>query len=75
MTEVVNRFIPIVKRYSRKLGYEEACSDLVVWIIKAIHRYRPNTTWGRDELNRYFSHKSVTEANSKKIFIGRGLLK
>jgi len=58
MTEVVNRFIPIIKKYSRQLGYEEASSDLVFWIIKAVHRYRPNTTWGRDELNRYFSNKS-----------------
>jgi hypothetical protein len=58
MTQVVKRFIPIVKKYSRQLGYEEACSDLVTWIIEAVYRYRPNTTWGRDELNRYFSRKS-----------------
>jgi len=58
MTQVVKRFIPIVKKYSRQLGYEEACSDLMTWIIEAVYRYQPNTTWGRDELNRYFSRKS-----------------
>ncbi|MQL52515.1 helix-turn-helix domain-containing protein [Desulfofundulus thermobenzoicus] len=55
MTQVVQRFIPIVKKYGRRLGYEDACSDLVTWIVEAVYRYRPNTTWGRDELNRYFS--------------------
>ncbi|ADL08937.1 hypothetical protein Toce_2225 [Thermosediminibacter oceani DSM 16646] len=29
MTYVVKHFIPIVKKYSRQLDYEEACSDLV----------------------------------------------
>lgn len=58
MTQVVKRFIPIVKKYSRQLGYEEACSDLMTWIIEAVYGYRPKTTWGRDELNRYFSCKS-----------------
>ncbi|MCL6476785.1 MAG: helix-turn-helix domain-containing protein [Peptococcaceae bacterium] len=57
MARVVERFVPIVRKYGRKLGYEEACSDLVTWIIEAVHRYRPNTTWGRDELNHYFSRE------------------
>jgi DNA-directed RNA polymerase specialized sigma subunit len=43
MTQVVKRFIPIVKKYSRQLGYKEACSDLVIWILEAVHRYQPNT--------------------------------
>ncbi|MBE3587437.1 MAG: helix-turn-helix domain-containing protein [Thermoanaerobacteraceae bacterium] len=46
ITQVVKRFIPIVKKYSRQLGYEEACADLVTWIVEAVHRYRPHTTWG-----------------------------
>ncbi len=58
MTQVVHRFIPIVKKYSRQLGYDDAYSDLVTWIVEAVYRYQPNTTWGRDELNRYFSRKS-----------------
>lgn len=58
MTQVINRFIPIVKKHSRQLGYEEAYSDLVTWIIEAVYRYQPNTMWGSDELDRYFSRKS-----------------
>lgn len=57
MSQVVQRFTPVVKKYSRRLGYNEACSDLVVWVIEAVHRYQPNTTWGKDELRRYFSNK------------------
>jgi len=59
MAQVVRRLIPLVKKYSRQLGYDEACSDLVTWIIEAVHRYRPNTTWGRDELTRYFTRKDI----------------
>ncbi|OPX93569.1 MAG: hypothetical protein A4E53_00212 [Pelotomaculum sp. PtaB.Bin104] len=55
--EVVHRFIPLVKKYSRRVGYDEACSNLVVWIMKAVHRYEPRTTWGRDELQQYFVSK------------------
>lgn len=55
--EVVHRFIPLVKKYSRRMGYDEACSDLVVWIVSAVHRYEPRTTWGRDELQQYFVSK------------------
>lgn len=61
MNQVVQRFTPVVKKYSRRLGYNEACSDLVLWIVSAIHRYRPNTTWGRDELERYFTRKDVDQ--------------
>lgn len=59
MAQVVHRLVPLVKKYSRQLGYDEACSDLVTWIIEAVHRYRPNTTWGRDELTRYFTRKGA----------------
>ncbi|TDA67859.1 MAG: helix-turn-helix domain-containing protein [Clostridia bacterium] len=55
--EVVQRFIPLVRKYSRRMGYDEACSDLVVWIVSAVHRYEPRTTWGRDELQKYFASK------------------
>ncbi|HBT48191.1 helix-turn-helix domain-containing protein [Moorellaceae bacterium AZ2] len=57
LAELVQRFNPVIKKYSRRLGYEEAGSDLVAWIVDAVHRYKPNTTWGRDELERYLSEK------------------
>lgn len=39
--QLVHRFIPIIKKYSREMGYEEASADLVAWTVKAIHKYRP----------------------------------
>lgn len=59
MAQIVRRFTPLVRKYSRRLSYEEACPDLEVWIIEAVHRYRPNTTWGRDELTRYFTRQGA----------------
>lgn len=67
MAQVVKRFIPIVKKYSRQLRYEEACSDLVTWIVEAVHRYQPKTTWGKDELNRYLSRKGGDRAKEFRV--------
>ena len=57
MNELVQRFIPIIKKYSRQIGYDEACSDLILWMIGAVYRYHPNTTWGKDELKQYLTRK------------------
>ncbi|MGS0763624.1 helix-turn-helix domain-containing protein [Syntrophomonas curvata] len=37
--QVVDRFAPLVRKHSHWLGYDEATSDLTIWIIEAIHRY------------------------------------
>lgn len=39
--QLVHRFIPLIKKYSCEMGYEEASADLVAWTVKAIHKYRP----------------------------------
>lgn len=59
--QVARRFLPVVRKYSRGMGYEDADADLVVWIVNAIHRYQPKTTWGRDEMEIYLSFKRGTE--------------
>lgn len=61
--QVVDRFKAIVKKYTRRLGDEDAGADLTEWILNAIKNYRPNTTWGRDELTRY-----IRNNGSKKFF-------
>jgi len=55
--QIVQRLTPLVKKYSRRLGYPDAYPDLVIWILAAVKRYKPKTTWGKDELERYFSGK------------------
>jgi DNA-directed RNA polymerase specialized sigma subunit len=57
LIEIIHRLIPLVKKYCRRLGYAEACSDLITWIVSAVHRYTPNAKWGRDELEQYFCAK------------------
>jgi len=44
ISEIVTRFIPIIRKYSRQLGYEEAYSDLVEWMVRSINRYQATTT-------------------------------
>jgi DNA-directed RNA polymerase specialized sigma subunit len=53
LIEIIHRLIPLVKKYCRRLGYAEACSDLITWIVSAVHRYTPNTK----ELEQYFCAK------------------
>ncbi|MHB1125724.1 MAG: helix-turn-helix domain-containing protein [Bacillota bacterium] len=53
LNQVVQRFIPLIKKYSSQLSYGEAYSDLVAWVISAVHRYRPSISWGSDELDEY----------------------
>jgi len=55
--QVVERFLPIVKKYSRDLDHDEAYSDLIAWIIVAVSRYKPKTNWGKDELRFYLYNK------------------
>ncbi|MEW6425632.1 MAG: helix-turn-helix domain-containing protein [Bacillota bacterium] len=57
LIQVVQRLTPLIKKYSRRLGYHDAYPDLVFWILAAVKRYKPKTTWGKDELERYFSGK------------------
>ncbi|WP_051534139.1 helix-turn-helix domain-containing protein [Desulfitibacter alkalitolerans] len=40
VVHLVHWFIPLVKKYSRRMGYEEAYADLIVWMVNAVHKYR-----------------------------------
>lgn len=35
---LINQFNPIIKKYSRKLGYDRADTDLIIWLIKTINK-------------------------------------
>jgi len=41
VVHLVHRFIPLVKKYSRRMGYEEAYADLIAWMVNAVHKYKP----------------------------------
>lgn len=41
VVQLVHRFIPIIKKYSREMAYEEAYADLVAWTVNAIYKYKP----------------------------------
>ncbi|BBB92662.1 MAG TPA: helix-turn-helix domain-containing protein [Methylomusa anaerophila] len=59
--QLVFRLSPLVRKYSRQLGYDEACSDLVTWIVEAIHRYQPSTMGKKGKLERGFSTNPAEE--------------
>lgn len=40
VAELIHRFIPIVKKYSRWMDYEEAYADLIAWIVSTVHKYK-----------------------------------
>jgi len=33
MIQIVHRFTPLIRKYSSQLGYDEAYSDLIIWIV------------------------------------------
>ncbi|HUW64815.1 MAG TPA: helix-turn-helix domain-containing protein [Spirochaetia bacterium] len=41
LAQIVHHLDPAVRKYGRHLGYPGSCSDLVLWILQAVHRYRP----------------------------------
>ncbi|AYO29363.1 hypothetical protein D2962_00975 [Biomaibacter acetigenes] len=53
--QVIERFKPIVKKYARRFGSEDVCSEIVEWIINATMRYKEKSTWGREELEKFLS--------------------
>lgn len=40
---IIERFYPLVVKYSKMLDYDDASQDLIVWIIKAIKDYGKTT--------------------------------
>ena len=50
LLQLISRFMPLIKKYSHGIPDDEA--KLILRMTEAVKRYRPNTTWGRDELTR-----------------------
>jgi DNA-directed RNA polymerase specialized sigma subunit len=66
LSQLVHRFIPIIKKYSHQLGYDEAYADLVIWVIEAVYRYHPNTT--RDRVSFItFSNTDLLSSRFSKL--------
>ncbi len=46
---LINRLHPLIKKYSYKLGYDEAGSDLTLWVIETVSMHKPNVIWESNE--------------------------
>ncbi|WP_206915465.1 helix-turn-helix domain-containing protein [Alicyclobacillus suci] len=55
LRQLVQRFMPLIKKYGHHNPDDEAA--LILWIADAIQRYKPNTSWGKDELEQFKSKK------------------
>jgi len=49
--QIVHQFIPAVKKHGRRMGYEEAYADLIIWIVNAIQQYEPINNYDKNEFN------------------------
>jgi len=63
--QVINRLLPLIKKHSFKLQYDDASSDLIIWILQAIHRCGPNAIWETNDLDHYLALQ-LNEENGKK---------
>lgn len=62
MMAVIRWFIPAIKHHHgwlSRMGYYEAGSDLVAWVISAVHRYQPRATWETDKTDLTVSWRAV----------------
>lgn len=48
---LIQRLMPLVKKHGHRNPDDEA--DLVLWLIGAVLRYKPNTAWDEQELEWY----------------------
>jgi len=44
----INKFNPIIKKYSRKLNYDEADTDLVICLLKTLSKLNVSNQYGGD---------------------------
>lgn len=45
MQQIIERLSPLIIKYSLKLGYADAYSDLCLWVLEAIKHHKPNVIW------------------------------
>lgn len=38
--ELIQRFKPLINKYKRKLGYDGAEEDIILWLVKAVKKYK-----------------------------------
>lgn len=48
---LMERIMPLVKKHSKRMGYDDSNSDLVLWVIQAVRRYRPRNTCCQQNTN------------------------
>lgn len=64
LERIIYKFNPLIKKMCRDLGYDEAYSDLVLWVVNAVHRYIPATgTTKNDNLFCGLNKKQNTKGN------------
>lgn len=39
LNTLIERFIPLIKKYGSQLAYDEAESDLILWLVKVLKNY------------------------------------
>ncbi|WP_040412982.1 helix-turn-helix domain-containing protein, partial [Desulfosporosinus sp. OT] len=39
LSQIIERFNPVLKKYCSSLEYEDAYNDLVIWMIRAVKQY------------------------------------
>jgi DNA-directed RNA polymerase specialized sigma subunit len=61
IVQLVHRFIPLIKRHSRRMGYEEAYADLIAWTVNAIHKYQLHDDTELDLLEQLLISQKASE--------------
>lgn len=66
MMKIINKFNPLIKKYSRKLNYDGADTDLIITFIETV--YKMPLTNSNDSCIVNYINKSIT---NKYIFLSK----
>jgi RNA polymerase sigma factor (sigma-70 family) len=71
LMQVINKFIPLIKKYARKLNYEDADTDLIIAFIKIVYFLPVNENTKEDKIIVSYIAKGIRNEYirlSKKIY-------
>lgn len=58
MLNLISKFLPLIKKYARKLGYEDAANDLIVDFIEFVSKWNLNNFYQSSDgaVVKYIAH-------------------
>lgn len=64
LASLLERVQPILKKHGQRMGYDGACSDLILWMINTVRHYRTDTNLENEEMECFLLNKCDDKKNN-----------